>query len=522
LLSPEIFVGLTTTLPIVFCFALPLVSLFIKKRRFLDFYVLAVSSIVMALTFVNFFNEFFVMGEPIVYKFGGWPPPVGIIYEVDKLGSLLGALVGGVMFLISCYSILYMEPNGVEWYYTLLLGLEVGFLGIVYTGDAFNLFVMIEVMSISLYGLVAFYRTKGEAVDAALKYSILGATSTTFYFIGLVFLYGSYGTLNMADLASKASGLSLPISGAPFGNIITATGVAIAFAFWSFTFKAALFPNHFWLPDAHSAAPTPISAALSGLTVTMGAYAVIRFLYTIFGRANIFLPIIQLINPILLSLGSISAVLGALLMVKQADVKRIIAYSTVVHIGFIFMGIGLGTEAGLAAAIFHVINHSIAKVLLFLSAGIFTKVAGSRFIDDLDGVGRYAPISLTAFVIGFLAIEGLPPLSGFMSKLMLYTAFLEAGLAPLVLVIIVSTTITIMGWMRVLFCVWLRRPNRTFETANELHVGIILVILASLCVLLGLIAPMINELILIPTVNSLRDVSGYVDAALKAAQALGG
>ena len=212
----------------------------------------------------------------------------------------------------------------------------------------------------------------------------------------------------------------------------------------------------------------------------------------------------------------------ARLMVKQADVKRIIAYSTVVHIGFIFMGIGLGTEAGLAAAIFHMINHSIAKVLLFLSAGIFTKVTGSRFIDDLDGVGRYAPISLTAFAIGFLAIEGLPPLSGFMSKLMLYTAFLEAGLAPLVLVIIVSTTITIMGWMRVLFCVWLRRPNRTFETANELHVGIILVILASLCVLLGLIAPMINELILIPTVNSLRDGSGYVDAALKAAQALGG
>lgn len=512
------FVGLATTLPIVFCFLLPLVSMFIKSRKFLDFYVIGVSFLVMLLAFANFFNEFFVLNEPIVYKFGGWPPPVGIIYEVDKLGSLLGLLVGGLMFLIVCYSVLYMESGGIEWYYTLLLGLEVGFVGVVYTGDAFNLFVMIEVMSISLYGLVAFYRTKGEAVEAALKYSILGATSTTFYFIGLIFLYASYGTLNMADLASKSSGMVFPISGVPFGNIATATGIAMAFAFWSFTFKAALFPNHFWLPDAHSAAPTPISAALSGLAVTMGAYAVIRFLFTIFGGSDIILPIIKFINPVLLSLGVISSLLGALLMVKQNDVKRIIAYSTVVHIGFIFIGIGLGTKEGLAAAIFHMINHSIAKVLLFLSAGVFTKVAGSRFINDLDGVGRYAPISLTAFLIGVLAIEGLPPLNGFMSKFMLYMALLDAGMAPLFFVIIVSTAITLMGWIKVLFCVWLRGPKKTFERASEVPIGAILILLAALCVLLGATASFVNELILVPTVKSLSDFGTYISAALKVAK----
>lgn len=538
MLTDPIILGLTTTILIISCFALPLFSLLIKRRRkVLDAYALVVSLFAESSAIITFYNEFFVLDGPIVYKFGGWVPPIGIIYEVDKLNALLGLVTGTVMFLIVLYSALYMRGGRIEWYYTLLLGLETGLLGVIYTGDAFNLFVMVEVTSISLYGLIAFYRTEGEAVDSALKYALLGAVSTTFYFIALIFFYASYGTLNMADLASKAAGLSFPFSGSPYGSILTGTAVALAFTLWAFTFKAALFPNHFWLPDAHSAAPAPVSAALSGLVVSNGAYVVIRFLYTIFGKASISsspLLLFSSISPVgfpsvffgsiklaLIVLGSVSAILASLLMVLQKNVKRVIAYSTVFHMGLVFMGIGLGTDLGLKAAIFHIVNHAVAKALLFISIGVLATYAGSRRIDKLGGVGRYAPITFATFLIGVLAIEGLPPFNGFMSKFMLYSAFLEAGLAPLTIIIVISTAIALMAWVKVLFSVWFKKPDKPVENVREFPVVIVPIVLAVLCIVLGLLAPTIDKAILTPTVSSLRNVDSYIQAAVRAAGGAG-
>jgi multicomponent Na+:H+ antiporter subunit D len=539
MIGDPVLLGLTTTILIISCFALPLFSMLVKKRRkIIDAYALIVSLFAGSATFVTFYNVFFELNEPLVYKFGGWVPPVGIIYEVDKLNALLGLVTGTIMFLIVLFSAFYMKGKRIEWYYTMLLGLETGLLGVIYTGDAFNLFVMVEVTSISLYGLIAFYRTEGEAVDSALKYALLGAVSTTFYFIALIFYYGSFGTLNMADLAAKAAGLNFPFSGAPYGNILLGTAIGLALTLWAFTFKAALFPNHFWLPDAHSAAPAPVSAALSGLVVSNGAYVIIRFLYTIFGEANVSsspLSFLSLTSPagfpsllfdsiklILIVLGATSAIIASLLMLLQKNVKRVIAYSTIFHMGLVFMGIGLGTDLGLKAAIFHIVNHAVAKTLLFVSIGVLATYAGSRRIDKLGGVGRYAPITFTTFLIGVLAIEGLPPLNGFMSKLMLYSAFLEAGLAPLAIVIVVATAIALMAWMKVLFSTWMNKPDRKLENVKEFPVVIVPIILAVLCIALGLFAPTIDKVILTPTVSSLRNVDGYIQSAIRAAGGLGG
>lgn len=539
MLGDPVLLGLTTTVLIVSCFALPLFSLGVKKRRkALDAYAVGVSLFAGSASAITFYNVFFSLNEPLVYKFGGWVPPIGIIYEVDKLNALLGLVTGVTMFLIVLYSTMYMKGKRIEWYYTLLLGLETGLLGVIYTGDAFNLFVMVEVTSIALYGLIAFYRTEGEAVDSALKYALLGAVSTTFYFIALIFFYGSYGTLNMADLAAKASLMSFPVSGSAYGNIFLGTAIALALTLWAFTFKAALFPNHFWLPDAHSAAPAPVSAALSGLVVSNGAYVVIRYLYTIFGNAAVSASPLSLFSPgaltafpadffesiklALLVLGSASAIIASLLMVLQKNVKRVIAYSTIFHIGLVFMGIGLGTDLALEAAIFHLINHAIAKSLLFISAGILTAYAGSRSIDKLGGIGRYAPITFSTFLIGVLAIEGLPPFNGFFSKFMLYSAFFDAGLAPLAAVIIVSTGIAMIAWVKVLFSAWLKRPDKSFENVKESKVVIVPIILAIFCLALGLFAPLINTYILGPTVGSLRDVNGYIQSAMHAINGAGG
>jgi multicomponent Na+:H+ antiporter subunit D len=370
---------------------------------------------------------------------------------------------------------------------------------------------------------------------------LLGAVSTTFYFIALIFYYGSFGTLNMADLAAKAGGLATLLnaySGSPYGNIFLGTAIGLALTLWAFTFKAALFPNHFWLPDAHSAAPAPVSAALSGLVVSNGAYVVIRYLYTIFGSAAISAGPLSLFSPnsltafpaaffesiklALLILGSASAIVASLLMVLQKNVKRVIAYSTVFHLGLIFMGIGLGTDLALKAAVFHLINHAVAKSLLFISVGILASYAGSVRIEKLGGIGRYAPITFSTFLIGVLAIEGLPPFNGFMSKFMLYTAFFEAGLAPLAVIIIVSTAIAMMAWMKVLFSAWLKKPEKPFENVKESSVVIVPIVLAVLCIVLGLLAPVIDKNILTPTIASLRDVNGYIQSALNAIGRAGG
>jgi multicomponent Na+:H+ antiporter subunit D len=534
MITPPFLLGLTTTVLIISCFALPLFSLLIKKRRrIIDGYALTFSSFAAVTAFITFYTKFFVQTEPLVYKFGGWPPPIGIIYEVDNLNALLGLVTAGIMLLVIIFSVFYMKGGRIEWFYTLLLGLETGLLGVVYTGDAFNLFVMIEVTSISLYGLIAFYRSEGQAVEAALKYALLGAVSTTCYFIALIFFYGSYGTLNMADLAAKAGGsTAFPTTGAPFGNILTGTAIALALALWAFTFKAAVFPNHFWLPDAHSAAPAPVSAALSALVVANGAYVVIRFLYTIFGNALITTTPVSVfsqtafvgfsslffssIKLILLILGSASAIIASLLMLLQKNVKRVIAYSTIFHMGLIFMGIGLGTDLGIKAAVFHIINHAAAKSLLFISAGILTTYAGSRSIDKLDGVGRYAPVTFASFLIGVLAIEGLPPLNGFASKFMLYSAFLEAGLAPMTIIIVVATAIALIAWVKVLYGTWLKRPEKPIENVHEFPVVIVPIILAVVCILLGIFAPTIDKVILNPTVSSLRNVDSYIQGAINA------
>ncbi len=530
MIGDPVLLGLTTTILIISCFALPLFSILVKRRRkILDAYAVIVSAFAGSAAFITFYNVFFELDTPLVYKFGGWIPPVGIIYEVDKLNALLGFVTGAIMFLIILYSAFYMKGKRIEWYYTMLLGLETGLLGVVYTGDAFNLFVMVEVTSIALYGLIAFYRTEGEAVDSALKYALLGAVGTTFYFIALIFYYGSFGTLNMADLAAKSAGLNFPFSGAPYGNIFLGTAIALALTLWAFTFKAALFPNHFWLPDAHSAAPAPVSAALSGLVVSNGAYVVIRYLYTIFGNALISSGPLSLFPPssivafpfaffdtiklVLIILGSLSAIIASLLMVLQKNMKRVIAYSTIFHMGLIFMGIGLGTDLALKAAVFHMINHAVAKSLLFISAGVLASYAGSVRIEKLGGVGRYAPITFSTFLIGVLAIEGLPPFNGFMSKFMLYSAFFEAGLAPLAAIIIVSTAIAMMAWTKVLFSAWLKKPEKPFENVKESKVVIVPIVLAVLCIVLGLLAPSIDKDILTPTIASLRDVNKYIQSA---------
>ncbi|MCX8186436.1 MAG: proton-conducting transporter membrane subunit [Sulfolobales archaeon] len=520
-------IGLTPPLMIAMAFVLPIFTLFIRRKGFYDVYALIATTLALILTAYNYYLVLYVVKQPIVYPFGGWPPPIGIVYEVDALSAYFGLFTAAIMLMIAIYSIWYLKgTSGYEWYYTMLLGLEAGMIGCVYTGDAFNLFVMLEVLSVAAYGLVVFYRMSHEAVEAGMKYSLIGAVATTVYFIALVFIYGSFGTLNMADIAYKSrGGITFPYSGMIVGNIHLASAVALALSMWAFTFKSAVVPNHFWLPDAHPAAPTPVSAALSGLVVKVGIYAIIRFLYTIYGLDSVqpISNVVSTVMKLLIVLGALSALIASALMIVQSDIKRLIAYSTIMHVGFIVISLSLGTKLGIEAALYHTVNHAVGKALLFMSAGVLIKVAGSRDIDEMSGVGRYLRLTTLTLTLAVLSLEGLPPLAGFFSKLLLYEAFIDSGLALLAMVLIISSAFALLAYIKLLYGVYFKLPTKEFTNVREEWTYLIpLLALAASLVLLGISAPMFVEKVLAYISDELFNPLKYVRAADSIIKVLGG
>ncbi len=533
---PSPIYGISAVALIVAAFALPIFTLFVKNKRFYDSYAVAfgVFALIVATLIMH---DVLVRGAPILYPFGGWPPPLGIVYEVDLFGAVIGLLIASVMLMIIIYSVWYTEGlSGYEWYYTLLLGLEAGMLGVVYTGDVFNLFVMLEVTAISAYGLVAFYRGRAQAVEAAMKYAIIGAAVTTVYFIATVFIYASYQTLHMAGIALRNYGFyheTFPWIASHtllifFGNPMLSACIALALSLWAFTYKAALFPNHFWLPDAHPEAPAPVSAALSGLVVKVGVYATARFLYTMFGMGSSELlnhpiahgiPAPRTMFLIALGvLGAVSAIVGAVMMGVQRDVKRLLAYSTVNHVGFMFMAIAVGVQGApqtavalaLAAMVFHMINHSIGKSMLFMSTGVMIKARGTRDIDELVGVGRALPVAGIATVIGALNLLGVPPFAGFLSKYLLYQAFLDVGMPYLAVLVVVASALSLLGYAKLIYVAVAKGSKEVAKVKESPLAAGVLIILAAATVVLFAIYPSILRTFFSNVANQLIDPRSYM------------
>lgn len=450
-------------------------------------------------------------GNYIVYCFGAWPPPIGIVYEIDMYASVMACLISSVMLLIIVYSIGYMrDDDRLYLYYTLLMGIEAGLLGCIFTSDFFHLFVMLEVASIAAYILVAYERESRIAIEASMKYAIFGALATTIYFMAVVFAYGSLGTLNLADMAVKIRGGSFYVSGMAFGAVNYGIALFTLMMLWAFTFKAALFPNHFWLPDAHAAAPTPVSALLSGLVVKVGVYVLARFTYTIFGG----LWVGAILSRTMLVIGFITAAIGAVLMIAQRDLKKFIASSTVLNMGYIAVGYGLGTTLGLIAATYHIINHAVAKALMFMSAGHIIEAGGSRDIYKLTGVGRLVSASSIPFIISTLSLSGIPPFNIFMSKLLLYTALVESGYIIPAAILLTISVLAFIAYMRVMYNICIKPPSggvRFRASGGELTV---LAILSAACILLGVFVNNIVSLCIGPCVDDLVDTRAYIEASL--------
>lgn len=513
--------GLTTPLLALSAFAMPLAKLLKSTRLPFVLALIATTFSVISTTLV--FVELVSNGaKPLVYMYGGWPPHFGIVYEVDAFNALLGVLTAWVMLAITIYSYWYRAHlDDPVWYYVLLLGLEAGILGCLFTGDAFNLFVMIEVLSISAYGLVAYHRDKAEAVEAAAKYALIGAVATVFYFTAVVLLYAGYGSVNMGvlSLASRLH-LVIPLVRAPESLRYIAL-LSVALSLWVFTYKSAVFPNHFWLPDAHPEAPTPISAALSGLVVNVGVYAAARFLYTIFGEDSVLAEYRIMVFIALFALGAISGFVGALMMMYQRDIKRLLAYSTISHMGIAFMGVSAGflnsseaVKLAVLGGIVHIVAHSIAKAMLFMASGVFIDAGGSRDLDEIRGVGRHYPLTSLATTIGFLSLAGFIPFIGFYSKLYIIQGYLNAGFALAAVLIIAISALSLLGYLKVISAVVFSVGKGEVKILPERWVEVVLLLMALSLLALGVLFTRIMWVYERAATSLVFEYGDYIRAAL--------
>ena len=373
------------------------------------------------------------------YMLGGWPPPWGIEYVLDHLSVFICLTVSLIVLVVLIYparaGLYFVFGKGMPPYGLVML-LLAGLLGVVVTGDLFNLYVFLEIYSLASYALITLGGNK--AVFAAFRYLILGTVAGCFYLLGVGFLYFSVGTLNMADMARLLSAAPLtPSIVTGMVLIIVALGI-----------KMALFPLHVWLPDAHSYAPPVMAAILASVQIEVAAYALLRMLLSVFDLGALMSNI-----PILPIIGWCSAagiLVGSIMAIAQKDFKRMLAYSTVGQIGYIGLGIGLANPLALIGGLLHVLNHAFMKSCLFLVAGAIKQQTGLTEIPQLAGLGRRMPWLMTAFTIAALSMVGIPPTCGFFSKYYLVLGSLDAGNWVFVAVLLVSTLLTGAYFFRII------------------------------------------------------------------------
>ena len=421
-------------------------------------------------------------GDVITYEAGGWPAPFGILMVLDGLSVLMLIVVNIIGFLSLLYSVEYMKKyTSPVYYYTLFSLLLAGLNGTVISGDLFNLFVFVEISAVSSYALVAFGTEKQE-LEAAFRYAVLGTLAFVSILLGIGMVYSYASTLNMADLSAVLAA-GQPGAVIPFVAVLFIAG---------FGLKAALVPFHSWLPDAHPAAPAPISAMLSGVVIkTIGIYALVRILFNVIGMTPD-------VSAVLAWLGIISMLAGVLLAIGQWDFKRLLAYHSISQIGYVVFGIALGTPVGIIGGLFHLLNHSLFKSLLFLNAGSVEQASGTRKLDELGGLSDSMPVTGGTSLIASLSIAGIPPFCGFWSKLIIIIAAFQAGHTAGAVVCIFTGIVTLASFLKVQQYVFLRKKEQAKDFLKEapLLMKFSMVFLAVLCVLAGvLFMPLINAVI---------------------------
>ena len=403
-------------------------------------------------------------GGPVSYEIGGWAREIGIEYRVDLLAALFLLLVssiGAVIVTMAARSVRReIGRDRTAWFYTMYLICLAGLLGIAITGDAFNAFVFLEISSLSSYALIAFGKDR-RALLSAYQYLIIGTIGATFYVIGVGILYTQTGTLNLGLIAERV------------GDVESTRSIlaALAFIVVGISLKLALFPLHLWLPNAYAYAPSIATIFLAATATKLAVYLLVRYLYSVFGADFVFdeLPVTEILVVL-----SVAAMFGAsLVAVFQANIKRMLAYSSVGQIGYITLGIALATQTGLTGGLVHTLNHALIKGAAFAAVAAIVFRTGKVRLDDLAGIGRQMPLTMAAFVVAGFGLIGVPGTAGFVSKWYLVVAAVEEGWAWLAFLIVASSLIALLYVGRVVEIAFFRAPKGSVAEAKEAPVEMI-------------------------------------------------
>jgi multicomponent Na+:H+ antiporter subunit D len=496
--------------------AIPLISAFliiILGKLVKGFYRFFAPLTLLALLIMAVF-EFTGLGQSsISYTMGGWGMeggiPVGIYLVLDGFSVIMLCIISLIGFLALFYSLSYIRKYTAENnYYALFCLIIAGMNGVVLSGDLFNLFVFLEVSVISSYALVAFGVGKTE-LEASFKYQVLGVLASMLILLAIGLIYWKTKTLNIADVRNVLdAGYSKPYY--MFIQVLLISG---------FGLKAAIIPFHAWLPDAHSSAPSPISAMLSGVLIkAVGVYVLIRLFFNMFVLSHE-------IALVFTTLGAISMVIGSLLAIMQWDVKRLLAYSSISQIGYVVMAFGMGmllllqgdnysvAVLAIAGGIYHMVNHAVFKGLLFLNAGALEHRLDTRDLRKMGGLSSVMPVTSSTSFMASMSISGIPPFNGFFSKLIIIIAAINGKfylLATLAVVVSIITLAYFLKFQRYAF--FNKSPGKSLEKIREVPfpMSFSMVVLAILCLALSLLAvPSINEAVLSPAIEVLMQSDLY-------------
>ncbi len=483
-----------------------------------------VTSLVLILSLVK---PILLEGQTITYWLSNWEPvgdwAIGISLEVDALSLFFALIVVVAVFVSGVYSFFYMDrDDSLVNYYTLFSMLSGSVLGLVLSGDLFNMFVMIEIMTFTAVALTAFRNTYEGALEGAFKYLVVGSLGSTSVLIGIALIYSQMHTLNLAQLAAMLPGYDSPV-----------TIIAFAFLFVGFGSKAFLFPFHPLAADAHAVAPASISLMISGVLTKCGVYGIIRLAYTVYQNVdvNVMNALKSVCNPMnanfvqyfITGVGVVTMFICVTMAFNQHNFKRLLAFHSISQVGYVITVIGLGSALGLSAGLFHAMNHTIFKGLLFLTAGAVQHATGSLDLDELGGLSKKMPGTCALFLIGAASISGLPPFNGFASKWMIYqAAFQKAGetgnffFVVVCVAALITSVLTLASFIKVAQSVFFGQLNPKFAKTREVSLGmrIPMWILAILCVVTGLFPDKVQQWLLAPATSAAMNAAGYIDAAM--------
>ena len=456
-------------------------------------------------------------GDIIAYWMGSRVPAggyaIGIALEVDALSLFFGLLVATAVFAAMLYSFSYMSHDDNEpQYYTLFLMLCGGVMGLVLSGDLFNMFIMVEILTFAAVALTAFRNTVFGALEAAFKYLVVGSIGSSCILAGTIMLYAQAHTLNFAQLSAM-----IP------GNLNLATTVAYALLFIGFCTKAFLVPFHPLAADAHGAAPAPVSVLISGVLTKSGLYGIIRLTYILFRTMNL-----GTVQFWLVFLGSVSMFVCVTMALAQHDFKRLLAFHSISQIGYVLTAAGLATALGVSAGLYHAMNHTLFKGLLFLCAGAVLHETGTTDLDKLGGLSKKMPHTTVLFLVGAFSISGIPPFNGFASKWLIYQAAyqkgVESGNIGFLLVTVcclVTSTLTLASFVKVTQSVFFGQLPKEYENVREVSFGMRLAmgLLALLCIVTGLFPGLVTTFLTEPAARAVFGANHYINAMMGAGYA---